>query len=244
MQSGGPLRRLLSRKRRRESYLWKWHPAGSASRRQGARGGRRPKVGAFISRYRGRNVNLRTQLQRIIDRAGVNRWPKLFQNLRSTCETELMQTQKANCVYAWIGNSERVANDHYLQVTDRDFDEAAGVAKAEGEPAEEIEAHFVARHRAPPSTTEHHEKQEAPRNSQFPEAFEPCKHPHGDVNTSSFSRENEVFEKPWPISWPTSQQVAWMLAQVAANPDLTAEQRGAIAQAILTHAAAGDTAPL
>ena len=36
-----------------------------------------------ITRYRG-NVNLRTQLQRIIKRAGVAPWPKLWQNLRAS----------------------------------------------------------------------------------------------------------------------------------------------------------------
>ena len=34
-----------------------------------------------ITRYRSGNANLRTQLQRIIRRAGLEAWPKLFQNL-------------------------------------------------------------------------------------------------------------------------------------------------------------------
>ncbi len=37
-----------------------------------------------INRYRDGNANLRTQLQRIIAKAGLTSWPKLFQNLRST----------------------------------------------------------------------------------------------------------------------------------------------------------------
>jgi hypothetical protein len=44
-----------------------------------------------ITRYRGRNSNLRTQLERIIREAGFTPWPKLFQNLRSTRETELTE---------------------------------------------------------------------------------------------------------------------------------------------------------
>ncbi|MFM9961548.1 MAG: tyrosine-type recombinase/integrase [Planctomycetaceae bacterium] len=45
-----------------------------------------------INRYRDGNANLRTQLLRIIAKAGVTPWPKLFQNLRSTRETELTET--------------------------------------------------------------------------------------------------------------------------------------------------------
>jgi len=41
-----------------------------------------------------------------------NKRPKLFQNLRSTRETELMETYPAHVVCAWIGNSEAVARKH------------------------------------------------------------------------------------------------------------------------------------
>ncbi len=78
-----------------------------------------------ISRYRDTNMNLRTQLHRIIRRAGLEPWPKLFQNLRSTRETELMESFPAHVVTAWIGNSEAVARKHYLQVTDEHFERAA-----------------------------------------------------------------------------------------------------------------------
>ena len=44
-----------------------------------------------ITRYRQANVNLRTQLLRIIRKAGLKPWPKLFQNLRATRQTELCQ---------------------------------------------------------------------------------------------------------------------------------------------------------
>ena len=37
----------------------------------------------IITRYRDRNSNLRTQLERIIRKAGLQPWPKLFQNLRA-----------------------------------------------------------------------------------------------------------------------------------------------------------------
>ena len=37
-----------------------------------------------VARFRDARTNLRTQFQRIIRRAGLEPWPKLFQNLRSS----------------------------------------------------------------------------------------------------------------------------------------------------------------
>jgi Phage integrase family len=78
-----------------------------------------------ITRYRNDNANLRTQLQRIIRKAGLKPWPKLFQNLRSTRETELAESHPMHVVCSWIGNSQAVAAKHYLQVRDEDFDRAS-----------------------------------------------------------------------------------------------------------------------
>jgi integrase len=80
-----------------------------------------------ITRYRDKAVNLRTQLNRIIKRAGLTPWPKLFQNLRSTRETELFKLTGGNikAVCEWVGNSPEVAMQHYAQVTEADMREAA-----------------------------------------------------------------------------------------------------------------------
>lgn len=77
-----------------------------------------------ITRYRDSNANLRTQLGRIIRRAGLEPWPKLFVNLRSTRETELAGQFPMHVVCKWIGNTEPVAARHYLQVTDEHYAEA------------------------------------------------------------------------------------------------------------------------
>ena len=77
-----------------------------------------------VTRYRDCNANLRTQLLRIIDKAGLTPWPKLFQNLRSTRETELAETFPLHVVVSWLGNSQLIAAKHYLQVTDEHFAEA------------------------------------------------------------------------------------------------------------------------
>ncbi|MHB1156057.1 MAG: tyrosine-type recombinase/integrase [Phycisphaerales bacterium] len=78
-----------------------------------------------ITRYQGGAMNLRTQLHRIIKRAGLAPWPKLWQNLRSTRETELADQFPAHVASAWIGNSVAVAVKHYLQVTEDHFRQAA-----------------------------------------------------------------------------------------------------------------------
>jgi hypothetical protein len=62
---------------------------------------------------------------KIIARAGLEPWEKLFQNLRATRETELAEIYPMHVVCAWIGNSPAVAAKHYLQVTDAHFAEAA-----------------------------------------------------------------------------------------------------------------------
>jgi len=77
-----------------------------------------------ITRYRQDNANLRTQAHRIIRRAGLKPWPRTFQNLRSSRETELTETFPLHVVTAWIGNSALIASKHYLQVTDEHFERA------------------------------------------------------------------------------------------------------------------------
>jgi integrase len=78
-----------------------------------------------ITRCRNSSVNLRTQLLRIIAKAGLTPWPKLWQNLRSTRETELAETWPEHVVTRWIGNTSAVARKHYLQTTEEHFRKAS-----------------------------------------------------------------------------------------------------------------------
>jgi hypothetical protein len=80
-----------------------------------------------VARHRHESCNLRTQLGRIVTRAGVTPWPKLWQNLRATRQTELEAEFPLHVVCRWLGNSPGVARKHYLQVTDEHFAKAAGV---------------------------------------------------------------------------------------------------------------------
>jgi len=78
-----------------------------------------------IANHRDNTANLRTHMERIIkNKAGLVPWPKLFNNLRSTRETELAEEFPLHVVTRWMGNSKPVAAEHYLQVTDAHFAKA------------------------------------------------------------------------------------------------------------------------
>ena len=53
----------------------------------------------------------------------------MFQNRRSSRQTELAETFPAHVVCQWIGNSEAVARGHYLQTTDEHFARAVATEK-------------------------------------------------------------------------------------------------------------------
>jgi len=77
-----------------------------------------------INRHRMNAGNLRTQLARIVRRAGLTPWPRITHNLRSSRQTELEESFPSHVVCRWIGNSPAVARKHYLQVTDEHFQKA------------------------------------------------------------------------------------------------------------------------
>ncbi|MEO2017805.1 MAG: hypothetical protein ABGZ53_25920, partial [Fuerstiella sp.] len=61
------------------------------------------------------DANLRGRMYRLCIKAGVERWPKIFQNLRSTRQTTLEQFYPRGTVCAWMGNTEDIAEAHYVQ---------------------------------------------------------------------------------------------------------------------------------
>ncbi len=116
--------------------------------------------------------NLGTHARRIIKKAGVKVWPKPFQNLRASRENELIKLYPAHFVYAWIGHTAAVAQDHYLKVTDADFDIASG--KAAQNPAHSAS---VRSHQGPSQETESKEnpvKASNRKNPIPPAGFEPA----------------------------------------------------------------------
>lgn len=86
-----------------------------------------------ISRDRRRlNTNPGTRLRRIVLRAGLKPWPKLFQNLRAIRATELANEYPPHVAAEWLGHSTLVANKHYWQVTEADYLWATGRLEVDG----------------------------------------------------------------------------------------------------------------
>lgn len=78
--------------------------------------------GPVITEYRG-NSNLDKPFKKILEKAGILPWPKLFQNLRASCETDWLDNGFASHVAAkWMGHSEVIQRKHYAQVDDHHFD--------------------------------------------------------------------------------------------------------------------------
>ena len=82
-----------------------------------------PADSPVIARYRDTEMNLRSLFGKIIDRAGVERWPKPFMALRASRRTELERSGRfANHVLNdWFGHTGQIAETHYLQVTEDDY---------------------------------------------------------------------------------------------------------------------------
>ena len=87
-----------------------------------------PADAPIITRFSATNSNLDKPFKSILHRAGIVPWEKLFQNMRASCETEMLRTNEPHVVAAWIGHSIRVQQDHYAQVTDEHFDRFNEVA--------------------------------------------------------------------------------------------------------------------
>ncbi len=92
--------------------------------------------------------NYRKGLKEIILKAGLLPWPKLFNNLRSTRETELAKNYSLQAATVWIGNTTKIALGHYLQVTDDEWQNAITFRADSGTLLPEV-MHFpdAARHR-------------------------------------------------------------------------------------------------
>tara|TARA_R110002072_G_scaffold42064_13_gene118247 strand:- start:29837 stop:31195 length:1359 start_codon:yes stop_codon:yes gene_type:complete len=85
-----------------------------------------PEGAVFVvNRYRSTSANLRTNLNRIINRAGLTAWPRLFNAMRASRATELASQYPAATCTAWLGHTQAIAEAHYHMVRDEDFDRAA-----------------------------------------------------------------------------------------------------------------------
>lgn len=112
------------------------------------------------------NANLRTQFAKILKRAGVDPWARLFHSMRASRETELLRDHPQHVVCAWLGNTAAVADKHYLLVTNEDFDRASNGGEERGTKSGTIDPKngpSAARNPAPqPARNEHARNEKSP----------------------------------------------------------------------------------
>ncbi len=84
--------------------------------------------------------NLHRTLEAIVKRAGMAPWPRPFQTLRQSCDSEWKLTFPAHAVDQWLGHSAEVSRKHYLMVPDHVYDLAAGLTSSAESAAESAAA--------------------------------------------------------------------------------------------------------
>ena len=88
-----------------------------------------------IPRLQDPATNLRTTFGKIVTRAGLTPWPRLFHALRASCATDWVEQAPAHAVARWLGHSPLIAASHYLHTRDAHFDLVTGRAEAAANPA-------------------------------------------------------------------------------------------------------------
>jgi integrase len=78
--------------------------------------------GPIITRFTPSNSNLDKPCKVILNNASVVPWPKLFQNMRASCETDWLSEAPAHVVAGWIGHSVKVQRQNYAQITEGHFE--------------------------------------------------------------------------------------------------------------------------
>jgi integrase len=77
-------------------------------------------------------ANFRTTFTKIIRKAGVEPWPRLWHSLRASCESDLAQSFPLAVVTKWLGNTPSVALRHYVDPTEAAFTQATDWVPASG----------------------------------------------------------------------------------------------------------------
>ena len=81
---------------------------------------------AVIPRLSDASMNLRTTFTKIVAKAGVKPWPRLFHNMRASCAMDWVERFPSHVVAGWLGHSPLIAAQHYLHTRDFHFDLATG----------------------------------------------------------------------------------------------------------------------
>lgn len=89
-------------------------------------------------------TNLGVLGAKIVARAAVEPWPKVFQNLRASFATDVARNHPSHIAGAWCGHTAKVAQAHYLMVGDDDFERALAMAEDASKEAAHVYAHVRA----------------------------------------------------------------------------------------------------
>ena len=89
-----------------------------------------PEGSALVApKAAGGGLNLRTTFKKIVARAGCKPWPRLFQNLRASCETDWVEKHPAHECAAWMGHSPAIAAAHSLQARNHHFESVVNAGR-------------------------------------------------------------------------------------------------------------------
>ena len=90
---------------------------------------RKPGAVYVLPRVR-TTTELSTHAKRLVTKAGVTLWPKLFVNMRGSCSDDLERSGVSEkAINTWIGNSPRIRERHYHAVRDEDWAAVTGGPK-------------------------------------------------------------------------------------------------------------------
>lgn len=191
-----------------------------------------PGTEAVVPRLRCPKMNLRTTLYKIIARAGLKPWPRLFHNLRASCATDWCDTFPGHVVAGWLGHSPLISAKHYLTTKDAHFNLAAGMgAKKTSAESRALPAQSTAQRptsqefagsrndQKVPSFVGNSQSGEKPRNMAASETMgatgiEPLQFPAGNSEDSSETRAEYRASGGDSTQKPESA--------ILADPDLTA----------------------
>jgi integrase len=76
-------------------------------------------------------ANLRTQFLRIVEKAGLEPFPRPFDNMRASRSTEIYNDFNPIVESEWVGHSRKVAERCYVRTREEDFERAAGLGMQE-----------------------------------------------------------------------------------------------------------------
>ena len=121
----------------------------------------------------GKHSNSAVTAAKIVEKAGFVVWPKFWNSLRASCETDLMDRYGLRKACAWIGNSPAIAMKHYALLRKADFSDVG----TEGGAAQRAAASVAA-----PARTGENCSAVAAKTPRKPREFAAEATPHGFEN--------------------------------------------------------------